>query len=540
MPNAEFDRERMVASLCRAEAYPHAVDSVEHIQTHISDVFLAGEFAYKVKKPVNFGFCDFSTRDLRLANTRRELELNQRLTKDVYLSVEPVMLDPSNGDCRIGGSGQQVEVALRMRRLDSNDRLDRMLIDGRAGEAEITALAETLAKFHSDAPHAGAEFGTHSKVSEIVLGNLARVREHGERWLDAVSLANIDAFARAFLNKRKALIDDRHASHAPRVCHGDLHAANVFIESGSDKSPELQVIDCIEFSDDFMCIDPAMDIAFLSMDLKRRGMRDLSESLISTYVEATGDPGIKPLLPFYESYRAMVRCMAASISAEQSSGDEQADRIEEASVYLALACEIVSEELPVSLIVMSGVTGSGKSTIAEILSDQLGAVRLQTDVIRKELAGLGPMERSGEGVREGIYSAEMSKKTYEEMMRRALDAISRDESVVMDGTHLKHEHRSRSVDLGRTAGTFTAIVECSLEEKEALRRLEARYRSGESESEGRPEVYVAQRPEWEPVSEGEADAVIHIDTAQQPGQFAGPVFRALWDAALNRGPRRSE
>lgn len=535
MDSADNDREQIVSSLCTPDAYPHASNAIEHIETHISDVFLVGEFAYKVKKPIDFGFCDFSTSELRRTNTYRELELNQRLTEGVYLSLESLQFDDDSGTYRVvapDATGTELEAVLKMRRLNSSDRLDRMLDEGRAGTPEVKRLARTLAQFHRDAPQANREFATFEKISDIVIGNIERVREHGGEFLDFATLADIEGFSRAFLQNRKSEFDNRHRAGSARECHGDLHAGNVFLESVDGEEPKIQIIDCIEFNDDLVNIDPAADIAFLSMDLKRRGMNDLADELIASYLYEAGDPGIEPLLPFYESYRATVRCLAASISAKQTTGSARDSHVEDARSYLELACGIAAKTRPISLIVTAGLTGSGKSTVALMIARQWKAEHLQTDVIRKELAGLGPLERTQNAVRKGIYSPEMSKKTYEMMRSRASKALASGRSVVMDGVHLKRSHRQESINTAITFGALTAILECSLDERQSLERLKTRYESSQTESEGRPEIYLSQRPEWEPVSQSEADTVVKIDSGLSQQNIATHTFSCMWQFIL--------
>ena len=532
--DSEAARRRLVESLQNPSAYQHPVSGpVEHIATHISDVFLVGEFAYKVKKSVDFGFCDFTTPDLRAEMSRRELDLNHRLSDKVYLSVEPVMLDPESGDYSIDGNGEPVDTALKMRRLSSDNQLDRLLRQGAAGANEIHQIARLLAIFHRDADPAPPEFADVEGVSGIVLGNLGRVAEHAPPELDTAAFASISAYARAFLKHRADQISQRHDAGVPRMCHGDLHAANIFIETDSKGERKMQVIDCIEFNDNFVYIDPAADLAFLSMDLKRIGHSDLAELLVETYIEATGDPEIRTLLPFYESYRAMVRCMAASISARQSPESDRQSHIENAQAYLALASEIAALDLPLSVVVMAGPTGTGKSTVAKLVAENWNAVHLQTDAIRREIAGLGPTERSDSGLHGGIYTKEMSERTYREMFRRARAALAAGKSVVMDGTHLRKEFRTSSLAVTAGSDAVTSVIECDLPERDALLRLEARYASGRSESEGRPEVYARQIKAWQPVNDDEADVVVRVDTGVAQSELANSLFSQLWDGVLN-------
>lgn len=530
---AKPDRQQLVASLMNPAAYPDIFTGpVERISTHISDVFLAGEFAYKVKKPVNFGFCDFSTPELRYALSVREKELNQRLSNGVYLSVEPVNLDRATGNFSIDGEGEQVDWALKMRRLRSGDQLDAFLAHGEAGVGEIRQIAALLAEFHREAAPAPDEYGTVEAVAAIVLGNLDRVAEHAQPELDQAAFASISAYANEFVRQRGKLIRQRHEAGKPRMCHGDLHAGNIFLERQSEGQWSFQIIDCIEFNDSFVYVDPAADIAFLSMDLKRLDRPDLAEQLIKTYIASSEDSEIEVLLPFYESYRAMVRCMAASIMAEQSEAPDRQRHVENANAYLQLATDIVAADRPQFLAITAGVTGTGKSTVAGLVAQQWGAVHLQTDAIRRELAGIGPTERSGSDLQGGIYTQEMSHRTYEEMHRRATAALTEGKSVIMDGTHLQREFRKDSLDLGRKAGAMTILIECSLDESEAVVRLETRYASGQSESEGRPEVHARQVRDWEPPLNDESDAVVRVDTGGPASELPREVFGELWQAVL--------
>lgn len=529
----ENDRQQLVESLMEPSAYPDPVTGgIERISTHISDVFLAGEFAYKVKKPVNFGFCDFSTPELRHTLSLRELELNQRLSHSIYLSVEPVNLDRSTGLYSINGRGEQVDWALKMRRLRAADQLDALIAKGAVGVDVVRQIARLLADFHRNATGAAAEFGTIEAVSGIVLGNLDRVAEHAQPELDRAAFASISAYSNEFIGQRGHLIKQRYEAGKPRMCHGDLHAGNIFLERDSSDEWSIQIIDCIEFNDSFVYIDPAADVAFLSMDLKRLGHSELAHELIETYIESSGEAEIKALLPFYESYRSMVRCMANSIMAEQSDEHDRQAKVETATAYMQLARDIASQERPQFLAITAGVTGTGKSTVANLVAEQWNAVHLQTDSIRRELAGIGPTERSGSDLLGGIYTTEMSRRTYEELHLRAAAALAEGRSVILDGTHIQREFRKRSLDVGRRGGAMTVIIECSLPEAETISRLETRYASGQSESEGRPEVHARQSLDWEPPQNDEADAVARVDTGGSVDELPPKVFRELWRVVL--------
>lgn len=544
----------MVAALSTPGAYPHPAPAVRAIETHISNVFLAGEFAYKIKKPVNLGFCDYAALSARRHFCQREIELNRRLTEGVYLSLEEVRWEARRG-YTVGGTGRAVEPAVKMRRLPAGRSLDALVTQGVAGSAEIVAIARRLAAFHAAAEPAApsSEFGALATVRETVLDNLDRVQRHCLELVDAGTVADVRAYTQAFLETRASLFEERRRSGRILDCHGDLHAANIFLEpaAGTDapaaeageplSGTRLQIIDCVEFNDRLRIIDPAADIAFLAMDLRRLGRHDLAREFLTAYLEASGDSGARGLLTFYMVYRAMVRCLAAGLAAgEAARPDLPPDT--PARAYSTLAASIASRDRPLMLVIMAGTTGSGKTTVARLISARWGLLHLQTDVIRKQLAGLDPQARTGDGVRSGLYSPEMSQRTYREMERLAGSALAGGRSVIMDGTFLRRRHRAQAVESARAAltlagvnpaGLSVVIVECTLPEEEQIERLETRYAAGNSESEGRPEVYRAQIAQWERVRSGEAYAVIGLNTAQELDVIDRHAMRGLWSAALN-------
>lgn len=544
----------MIAALSGPDAYPHPAPGVKAIETHLSNVFLAGDFVYKIKKPVNLGFCDYVAPSARRHFARREIELNRRLTEGVYLSLEEVRWEPGRGYA-IGGVGRAIEPAVKMRRLSADRSLDVLVRRGAAGSAEMVAIARRLAAFHAAAQAAGAdsEFGAPDTVREVVLDNLSRVQRHCREFVDIGTMADVRAYSEAFLELRAGLFDERRRSGRIKDCHGDLHAANIFLEPAAGPDPpvaaageqpagtRVQIIDCVEFSDRLRIIDPAADIAFLAMDLERLGRPDLAREFLTEYLAASGDSGASGVLTFYMVYRAMVRCLAAGLTAGEG-GRQDSPSAASARAYGSLAASIASRERPLMLVIMAGTTGSGKSTLARLFSARWGVLHLQSDVIRKRLAGLAPEARTGDAVRAGLYSPEMSHRTYREMERLGASALIAGRSVVMDATFLRREHRTRAVESARAALTqaglnpaslAVAIVECTVPEEEQIERLETRYAAGHSESEGRPEIYRAQLAAWEGVRTDEADAVVSLNTAQELDVVDRQAMRGLWSAALN-------
>jgi hypothetical protein len=289
----------------------------------------------------------------------------------------------------------------------------------------------------------------------------------------------------------------------------------------------VQVIDCIEFNDDLRVIDPVADMAFLAMDLEHLGRRDLSQAFSLKYVALSGDRSAERKADFYMAYRAMVRCMAHGMMAAQG----RAGSAEAAAEYADLAHRIAARQRGKVLVVMAGTTGSGKSTVASYIARAWGAVHIQTDVVRKRLAGMEPTTRTPPEALERLYSPEMSARTYKELERLGLEALTGGNAVVLDGTFPKRDHRAAARHVGLLADAAVVIVECKLPEAEQIRRLRQRSSANDSVSDGTVGVYVNQRQEWQDVLDREAHAVIRVDTSAGPDNWGVDLLRALWAAS---------
>ncbi len=291
----------LVQALLDPRAYPEKPGKIELIQTQISYVFVAGDHVYKVKKPVDFGFLDYSTLDKRRALCEKEVQLNQRLCADAYLGVVPVTKNA--GSYVVGGAGDVQEYAVRMRVLPRDAMMDVLLPQGKVTEDMIRRVAARLADFHAHAATGGAvdEIGGIDSVIKNVEENFTQTEKHIGDLVSVETFDRITSFARNFYTNRANLFHERVAEHHVRDCHGDLHAAHVcFCDT-------ICIYDCIEFSDRLRFIDVAADIAFLAMDLDRYGRRDLSNLFIDAYIARSGDKGLLELLNFYKAYRACVR-----------------------------------------------------------------------------------------------------------------------------------------------------------------------------------------------------------------------------------------
>ncbi|HET9405549.1 MAG TPA: AAA family ATPase, partial [Burkholderiales bacterium] len=383
----------LFVALTRPECYPHPVAKVRLIETHISWVMLTGPFAYKIKKPVNLGFADFSTLALRRHYCEEELRLNHRFAPDLYLDVVPIRGDPRAP--RIGGDGPLLDYAVRMREFSQDALAARALAAGTFGARELDTLAARVAEFHAAAPAAQAGGGLGHPAS--VLGS---ARQNFEQMLPLARSARDNRALRALQRwtdceyaARQQAFASRQSGGFVRECHGDLHLGNIVMLDGRPVP-----FDCIEFNDELRWIDVMNETAFLAMDLEDRGRDDLAWRFLNRYLEATGDYEGIGVLRFYLAYRALVRAKVHLMRSRQP----RVGRAEKARLarafhgYLRLAGRYAAPARG-ALVIAHGLSGSGKSTATQPLIEGLGAIRLRSDLERKRLHGLAPLAVSGSG-----------------------------------------------------------------------------------------------------------------------------------------------
>ncbi|MBI3411383.1 MAG: AAA family ATPase [Planctomycetes bacterium] len=427
--------ETLLEALALPGAYPYPVDAVELRQTHISAVFLAGAFVYKIKKPVNLGFLDFSTLEKRKHFCEEEVRLNRRLAPHVYIGVVPIRKDASG--LNFEGKGEAVEWAVKMVRLPDDATLESRLLRGEVQPTQIQALARKLASFHNNAEGGLriAEFGRFEVVAKNLRENFSLSEAQVGVTVSASVFQRFRELTDEHLERNRALIDARAKRGIPRDTHGDLHLDHLY--SFPDRSPpkDLVIIDCIEFNERYRYADPVADMAFVVMDLAFHGRRDLGKLLARTYFDQTGDREGQTLLPLYVSYRAAVRGKVdglKSFEKEVPATEKDQARASATAHWLLGLWELEEPARRSALILISGLPGTGKSTLADDLSQQFNAVWLRSDVIRKELIHGDPVSTRGSKVEEGIYSPEATARTYHEMQRRATEAIWQGRRVIVD------------------------------------------------------------------------------------------------------------
>jgi aminoglycoside phosphotransferase family enzyme/predicted kinase len=490
----------------------------ELVETHISRVFLQGDDVYKTKRPVALGFCDFSTLARREQACLAELQLNRRLTSDVYLDVVALVRQPS-GALRFVARNEcaadaVLEWAVHMRRLRDQDRADVLLAAGDLQRADLECLAASLAVFHRDArsDQETARFGAPEAILTNVQENFSQTALTVAAYLREEEVAALAVYQLGFLERERERFERRAHGGFVRDGHGDLRLEHCY----RTKPGVFAIIDCIEFNDRFRFADVAADLSFLAMDLGHHDRTDLAELFVAAYAQSAGDYGIYALLDFYESYRATVRAKVSSMLAEDPRVARQTRehaRNDARRYYLHALAAGHKPLAPPRIYVTLGVIASGKSTLARALSGRLGLPVLSADYTRKELHGVPALEPRHEEAFQGLYSQDSTECVYETMLARSAEVVRSGRSVVLDASFRASADRLRLLELARQLSVEVLYIECYCSRELALERLERRA-SAESVSDGRAEIYDAFGAKFEPVSELDAGQHLRIDTSQ--------------------------
>jgi aminoglycoside phosphotransferase family enzyme/predicted kinase len=511
---------RLLEALTDPAAYPYPVEAVEVRQTHISAVFLAGPFVYKVKKPVAPGFLDFGTLDKRLHFCREEVRLNRRLAPDVYLGVVPVVQTPAG--VRLEAEGELVEWAVKMRRLPDEATLLERLRRGAVDARLVEAVARRIAAFHRGAETDDriASFGRYDAVARNILDLFEQALP---RVGDTVSRGVFDrtrALAEEALARLRPLIDARAVRGVTRDCHGDLHLDHVYCFPDRPPPADLVIIDCIEFNERFRFIDPVADMAFAAMDLAFHGRRDSARVFADAYFPAAGDEEGRALLPLYTAYRAAVRGMVEGLllgEKEVPEAERAAARTRSRAHWLLALAELESAGRRPCLLLVTGLPGTGKSTVARALGESAGFDVIRSDVVRKELAGLPACLPSPPHLRESLYSAASTDRTYGECLRQAERLLAEGRRVLVDATFREERHRRTFLDAAVRCGVPAAVLLCRAEPGTARGRLDARH--GDA-SDADWAVYLRVAAGWEEAGE-------EVVRVSQPMSTEGTVEQTL-------------
>ncbi len=490
----------LIAALLEPQRYPDSVPAVELVQTHISWVLLAGDFAYKIKKPLKLPFLDFSTLAQRHRYCQDELRLNRRFAPDIYLDLLGIFNTPQDPQWR--GSGEPIEYAVKMRRFDENARLDRVCTRGELQARHLSELADTLADFHEAADKAppASRFGSPQQI-------LAPARDNFDELLRALPqtdmqarLAALRAWTEAQHQRLTPLMQARKLAGWVRECHGDLHLANLVLID-----QRVRLFDCIEFNEDLRWIDVASEIAFTYIDLLAHEQPGLANWFINQVLSRSGDYEAAPLLRFYAVYRALVRAKVAALRAAQTQGDNT-----EALDYIALAERLVAPPA-VQLVITHGLSGCGKTVASTewLQKDSHAAtLRLRSDVERKRLFGLSASAPSGSTLDAGIYASDAHARTYAQLHQLADHLLRAGWSVIVDAAFLKRADRNAFSKLAKDTGAAFGILAPMATPAQLRERILARNAGGRDASEATLEVLARQIRAVEPLASDEEMSVM--------------------------------
>lgn len=515
--------EKIIQALSRPEIYPHGPDAVRVVQTHISVVFIAGDLVYKVKKPLDLGFLDFTTLEKRKHFCLQEVILNSRFSQGIYLGVVKICED-SRG-INLDNQGEEVEAAVLMTRVPEDrimlDMLERDLITPDI----LDRIADRLARFHAVAATgpAIANYGSVEVIRRNLMENFEQTEAYIGRTIDAETHKRTSALALGFLEEHRDLFRERMSRGLIRDCHGDLHLDHVVILNG------IMLLDCIEFNDRFRYGDTAADLAFLVMDLDYRGYPAFSRRLAMRYAQDSGDERLLELLGFYGSYRAFVRGKVNSFTLDEPevSDHEKCAAAGKAADYFRLSLSYLTPPPPPVLVITCGLMGTGKSYLAASLGKRLGIESIRSDNVRKIIHGVSPSEHRLDNFGQGIYTPSATEQTYQALLDAADRSLVRGESVILDAAFTRARDRLKARDLAARHGARFRLILCTAPDEVIRDRLELRSRQENEPSDGRWEIFPAQKAAFEAIRDEEKPDVRLWDSTTELQAFLASFVRTI-------------
>ncbi len=472
-----MDLAELIERLSEPSTYPGPVETVEVHQTHISVVFLAGSFAYKVKKPVDLGFIDYGTLERRRHFCQEEVRLNRRLASEVYLGVVPVTRE---GDSiRMEGTGEVVEWAVKMKRLPDEATLRAHLERGSLGARALDELACRIAQFHANADSGdnAGDGGSFETIARNARENFEQSAAQVGVTVSKSTLGRLELRTEAALADLRDVIEGRARRGIPRDTHGDLRLDHVYWLPERSPPGDWIIVDCIEFDGRFRYADPVADVAFLAMELaiERRG--DLARSFVDAYLRAAGDEQGRLLLPFYKAYRAMVRAKVEGMKLTQSDipvDQRSVAKTRARALWLFALAELEDPSKKPCLVLVAGLPGTGKSSLALALAEMAGFTVIRSDEVRKELAGRRNQGSAPVGFGEELYAPDWNERTYAECLRRAEDFVFEGRRVLIDASFREEARRHRFLEATKRWGITACLILCRAEEDVIRGRLASR------------------------------------------------------------------
>ena len=512
--------QALAAALTRPEAYGDGAAPVELRETHISWVFLVGDRAYKLKKPVTLPFVDYGTVERRRAMCEEEVRLNRRLAPDIYLGTRAVVPTADGVTLAPTGAPDAIDHVVEMRRFDEARTLGARVTHGGEYYPALVAVGRRLAAFHAEADAPAGNHATaalHAAFAENFDTLLAQSPDHEF----AGRVAALARFTEAFFTSRRSELEARAAAGRVRDGHGDLRAEHVLLAHG------VEVVDCLEFDPALRIVDVGCDLAFLLMDLEALGSPAAARAVLDGYRRAGGDPGDDALLAFFSVYRALVRAKVALVRAGQS--PDRPRLVAYAHARIGLAEHFAWRSRQPGLIIFAGLSATGKTRLASALSTRSGLRHLNSDPVRKRLLGLAPAARAGAAA----YGESFNRRTYTELGRLARQELEHGRGVLVDATFRRAADRGSFLDALGGLPEASLVVECRAPAGVRLER--ARRRSGEASavSDADAEVVRLQREDAGLLDELPPARHITVRTDRPPAEVLDDLA-ALLDARLAR------
>lgn len=495
----------LIQAMLQPAFYPHPVkEPIQLMQTHVSYVFLTGDYAYKVKKPVNFGFLNFSTLEARQHFCLEEIQMNRQNAPEIYLDVLPIT-QTDNQQFELDGTAQTVEYVVKMREFPQDDLFISLFEQGKLTESQMEELGRIVAQFHFLAQTNDyiRSFGEVAQVRQAIDENYQQTEKYIGGPQTQQQFTETRQYTDAFFDNQPELFKSRIENHKIRECHGDLHLRNICLWKN-----KIQLFDRIEFNEPFRFVDVMYDVAFAVMDLEARGSKELGNAFLNTYVEQTGDWLGLQVLPLYLSRQAYVRAKVTSFLLDDPGVPEAAKKeaMVTAADYYKLAWNYTQQRQG-KLILMSGLSGSGKTTVARHLARKLGAIQLRSDAVRKQMAGISVQEKGGAE----LYTAQMNQKTYDRLLELGIKLANQGWTVILDAKYDREAARTNAIAQSKNHHLPIEIIHCQAPDAILRDRLSTRT---DQVSDATADLITQQQADTEPFTEAELAFVTNLDTTK--------------------------
>ena len=448
-----MELSNLIKQLQNTNSYPHVVETtIKVIQTHISAIFLTGDYAYKIKKPVYFGFLDYSSMEKRQHFLNQELTMNQAIAPDIYLDVLPITIQ--NEQVKIGGEGEIIDYVLKMNQFPQDSLFINLFLAGKLEKHHLEELGKIVAEFHKNTKTDDyiRSFGD----IEVIKKSIDENYEITDKYIGIIQTKEkyqeTKNFTDSYFKLKQDYFRQRKQENKIRECHGDLHLKNICLWNN-----KIQLFDRIEFNEEFRYVDVMCDVAFTVMDLDARNRQDLSNIFLNTYLEHTGDWQGLQVLPVYLSRQAYVRAKVNSMILDDPniSQENHQKAQQEAKNYYHLAWKYTQQHQG-KIIIMSGLSGSGKTTVAKYIAEKINGILIRSDAVRKHLGNVS-LDETGNSE---LYSEEMNQKTYERLIKLGEIVAKEGFNLILDAKFDRHQLRKPVIEIAKKDNIFLTILSC--------------------------------------------------------------------------------